>query len=102
MCQWLLHGKFEPDPNQQDVWREAVDGLTNWFNLTKTDPDIAWCICDTLQIQEEAKFANFAAHSIATVAVEQDNIGWLDFTEGCISGQWKAAQEVYYMSIGSN
>jgi len=80
-----------------------VGGLAEWFISTKMDLDTARCICDMLRVRKrETKFANFAAHLIVTVAVEQDNIGWLDFTEGRISAQWKEAQGVYYMFIGSN
>jgi len=76
--------------------------LAEWFISTKMDPDIAQCICDMLRVRErETKFANFLAHLIATVVVKQDNIGWLDLLRE-ISAQWKEAQEVYYMFIGSN
>jgi len=90
------------DPNRQEVWSDAVDGLADWFASSKTDPAIAKCICDVLRVRAtEAKFRDFAASSIATAALEQDEIGWLDFTEGRISAQWKEAQGVYYASIGS-
>jgi len=50
----------------------------------------------------EAKFGDHADYLIATVAAEQDMIRWLLFTEGWILAQWKEAQEVYYILIGSN
>jgi len=92
-----------PDPIQEKVWDEAVDGLAEWFVSTKIDPDIVSCICDTLRVQEvKVKFATFAPNTIAELAGEQDEIGWLSFTEGRILARWKEAQEVYYTSIGSN
>jgi len=81
-------------------WTASQIGLSH---RSKTDPAIAKCICDTLRVcAMETKFRDFAACSIATAALEQDEIGWLDFTEGRISAQWKEAQGVYYASIGSS
>jgi len=74
-----------PNPNRQDVWMEVVDGLADWFVLTKTDPEIAGCICNMVRWQDaESKFSNHAELLIVTVAAEQDMIGWLSFTEGRI------------------
>jgi len=82
---------------------EAVNGLADWFVLTKTDPDIARCICNTLRRREaKSKFSDHAEFLFVSVAAEQDMIGWLSFTEGRLSAQWKEAQKVYYVSIGSN
>jgi len=90
------------DPNKHEVWDEAMDGLAEWFVSTKMDLDIMSCICDTLRVRDvEMKFATFAPHTIAEVVVEQDEISWISFTEGRILAQWKNAQEVYYISIGS-
>jgi len=82
---------------------EVVDGLADWFILTKTDPDIAHCICNTLRHREaKSKFRDHADFPIVAVAAEQDMIGWLSFTEGRLSAQWKEAQEVYYVYVCSN
>jgi len=47
------------------------------------DPAIAKCIWDMLRVRMmEAKFRDFPALLIVAAALEQDEIGWLDFTEG--------------------
>jgi len=88
-----------PDPNRQEVWMEAVNGLADWFVLTKTDTDIARCI---RWREVESKFSDHADFPSGAVTAEQDSIGWLSFTEGKLSAQWKEVQEVYYISICSN
>jgi len=55
-CEEVEHTKHFvvcPDPNRQEVWTEVVNGLADWLVLTKTDPDIAHCICNTLRWRDE-------------------------------------------------
>jgi len=66
------------DPNRQEVWMEAVDGLADWFVLTKMEPELSQCICNRLrQWEVEAKFGDHACRLLNCNSSGQVGHDWM-------------------------
>jgi hypothetical protein len=91
-----------PHESRVDAWDEAVEGLEAWMIAVETDPEIRYCIIETLRRRSPtASFASQASPvspEILQVAQEQDAIGWVNFLEGRISKRWRIIQARYYQA----
>jgi hypothetical protein len=75
-----------------------------------TDPEIQYCITQTLWMQDPASlfsaYANAGSTTLSSPTLEasqeQDDIGIRHFLKGRVSTKWRANQDNYYKSIGSH
>jgi hypothetical protein len=85
-----------------DQWNTSVQGLAEWLQEMDTVPAVRQCIVLALSARNLMQtFEAVSATSIRTIAMAQDHIGWINFTEGKISKRWRQLQTAHYQSAHS-
>jgi hypothetical protein len=105
-CQHIKEDKAHlltcPDQSCIDQWNTSVQGLAEWLQEMDTVLAVKQCIVLALSACNLTQtFKAVSAASIRTAAMSQDRIGWMNFTEGKISKQWRHLQAAHYQSTHS-
>jgi hypothetical protein len=91
-----------PAPSCVEKWAASVQGLQEWLQEVNTAPDLLHCISHALAARKLNQSFQAVCSGVAhPVAVTQDRIGWVLFTEGKISKQWKSIQSERYHTLES-
>ncbi len=51
--------------------------------------------------KQKKHFGNKFHPKVAEAVHDQENLGWQNFLEGCMSGKWREIQQRYYTWLGS-
>jgi hypothetical protein len=105
-CQHIKEDKAHlltcPDQSCIDQWNTSVTGLAEWLQEMDTVPAVRQCIVLALSARTLTQtFEAVSDASIRPAATAQDRIGWVNFTEGKISKQWRKLQAAHYQSTHS-
>ena len=91
------------DPERIVLWKDSVEDLNQWLTEKDTEPDIQVLIIGYLQGKGAVKIQAIPnlPYRFLELAIEQDTIGWDNFTEGKISSVFRELQHKYLVSIDS-
>ena len=100
-CQHVKEDKHHlltcPEPSCVDKWADSVRGLREWLQEVDTAPAIMHCITSALSARKvDQSFQAVSSEQSRPAAIAQDCIGWVAFTEGRISTQWRKLQAEHY------
>jgi hypothetical protein len=91
-----------PETSCVAKWSDSVTGLSEWLQEMDTLPAIRHCIVAALAARTVTQsFQAVGDASVAAAAAAQDRIGWINFTEGKISKQWRQLQDAHYRATHS-
>ena len=87
------------------IWDNEVDKLVQWLEDNNAEPHMADMICTSLRAWRKGDQLPHPTTDIPMIVmeamVEQDNIGWHNFTNGFISKKWRIIQGAHFKDIGS-
>ena len=91
------------DPERIILWNDSVDELNQWLTKKDTEPNIQILIIGYLRGRGEVELQSILNLPVRflELAMEQDTIGWDNFTEGKISCVFRKLQHEYLVSIDS-
>ena len=91
-----------PHFGMRSTWFSNVTLLQQWLEEVDTHLDIIFCFIKTLESRNPHQlFSAFSTPACQAAAVEQDSIGWQNFTEGKLSKWWRQLQALYYWDRAS-
>ena len=83
-----------------DTWNDAIDKLEIWMHDNDGEPHMTQMICTSLKAWREGARLPFPTMDIPYIVmeamIEQDNIGWYNFTNGFISKKWRLIQKAHF------
>jgi hypothetical protein len=98
------HSLVCPNEDRTRLLTETTDELGDWLNQENlTDLELAYWIPKYKLMRGDKPFAAVGAMSpqMRALAVSQDNIGWRNFMEGCISTHFYFIQHYHLALSGS-
>ena len=95
-----------PSIHRTQQFRESVEELEKWLQKEHTHPEIAFWIPKYLLARNRMKFSQLPtiiprreyivmSSQMKMVAAAQDNIGWVHFLEGKVTGHIRGMQQLY-------
>ncbi len=93
-----------PNKDRTQLLVEATDNLSMWLNKEHlTDLELAYWIPKYIMMRCNKPFASLGAMSprMKALAISQDEIGWRNFMEGCISTHFYFIQHYHLALSGS-
>ena len=86
-----------------NTWDDAVDDLEKWMTENDGEPHMTGIICSSLRAWRKGERLPFPTTEIPQIVMEamidQDNIGWYNFTNGFISKKWRIIQKAYFKDL---
>jgi hypothetical protein len=85
------------------TWDNAVDNLETWMKDNDGEPHMIHIICDSLRSWRNGERLPIPSTAIPQIVMEamidQDNIGWFNFTNGFLARKWRIIQTAYFKDI---
>ena len=92
-------------PPATAIWNATIAQLEKWMNDNDSEPHMTEIICSSLRAWREGVRLPYPTTEIPLIVmeamVEQDNIGWYNFSNGFISRKWRMIQKAHLKDIGS-
>ena len=92
-------------PDVMLTWNEATDNLEAWMNNKDAEPNMTKIICTSLRAWRNRDNLPFPMTEVPQIVIEamieQDGIGWYNFTNGFISKKWRLIQRAYFKDLRS-
>ena len=93
------------DPSATTTWTDAVNNLETWMIENNGEPYMINIICTSLKAWRSGLRLPFPTIDIPQIVLEamidQDSIGWYNFTNGFISRKWRLIQKAHFKDIRS-
>jgi hypothetical protein len=88
-----------PDHRAQVLRDKGLSSVNTWMESAQTDPGIQRAIMgrlsQLLSLQPLTPIANLPL-DVQTALQSQDEIGWMNFFEGCLAHEWEDVQSNHY------
>jgi hypothetical protein len=88
-----------------DLWTEEVNKLQGWMQDNDGEPYMTDMICSSLRAWRTGSRLPYPTEEIPQIVMEamidQDSIGWYNFTNGFIARKWRYIQEAHFKDIRS-
>ena len=93
------------DPRAKVQWKKSLETLNSWMKEQKTHPGIRVVVIAHLtKWQENGPDPTLDGQEffdLPAAIMNQNEVGWQAFIEGCPAQGWRDSQQQYYMYIGS-
>jgi hypothetical protein len=92
-------------PDATNTWNEAVNNLEIWMKDNAAEPNMMEIICSSLRTWRDGTQLPFPRTEVPQIVIEamieQDGIGWYNFTNGFISKKWRMIQRAHLKELRS-
>ena len=92
-------------PSATAKWDEAVNNLETWMKENDGEPHMIDTICTSLKAWRTGLRLPYPTIDIPQIVMEamidQDSIGWYNFTNGFISKKWRITQQAHMKDLRS-